>query len=153
MPDSNTHRLLRPESLTAIGLFVAAAGLLFPTAQLQAISALLPATMLIAIMVFAVIMLVTDQRRAAAGEAAQRVTKAPKRVLWAFLLILAYALAVDFVGFYVSTAVSIPLVAYLFGYRNPLGLAVATVIMLTMIYLIFGVAMSQEFPAGRLWPK
>jgi hypothetical protein len=55
------------------------------------------------------------------------------------------------VGFYISTAVSVPLVAYAFGYRNPLGLAIAAVIVLVAIYLIFGFAMSQEFPAGRLW--
>ncbi len=109
--------------------------------------------MLIAMMVFSAVLLIADQRKAAAGEAAQRVTKAPKRVLLAFLLIVAYAVSVDFVGFYVSTAVAIPLVAYVFGYRNPLGLAIATVIMLSMIYLIFGVAMSQEFPAGHIWPK
>lgn len=153
MSKPNTHRLLRAETLTAIGLFAAAAGFLFPTAELSPISALLPATMLIAMMVFSAILLIADQRKAAAGEAAVRVTKAPKRVLWAFVLIVAYAVTVDFVGFYVSTAVSIPLVAYAFGYRKPLGLAIATVVMLSAIYLIFGLAMSQEFPAGRLWPK
>ena len=153
MSNSDTHRLLRAETLTAIGLFLAAAGLLFPTAELKPISALLPASMLIAMMVFAVILLIADQRKAAAGEAAEKVTKSPKRVLWAFFLIVVYALSVDFIGFYVSTAVSVPLVAYLFGYRKPLGLAVATAIMLGMIYLIFGLAMSQEFPTGSLWPK
>jgi hypothetical protein len=153
MPKPDTHRLMRAETMTAIGLFFAATCFLFPTAELKPISALLPATMLTAILVFAGILLIADQRKAAAGEAAKPVTKAPKRVLWAFLLIVAYALAVDFVGFYISTAVSIPVVAYAFGYRNPLGLAIATLIMLSMIYLIFGFAMSQEFPAGRLWPK
>lgn len=153
MPKPDTHRLMRAETLTAIGLSAAAAGLLFPTAELSPISALLPATMLIAMMVFSAVLLIADQRKAAAGEAAQRVTKAPKRVLLAFFLIVAYALAVDFVGFYISTAVAIPLVAYAFGYRDSLGLVIATLITLTAIYLIFGLAMSQEFPAGRLWPQ
>ena len=153
MSKPEPHRLLRAESLTAIGLFAGAAALLFPTADLKPISALLPATMLISLMVLSAVLLIVDQRKASAGEAATSMTKAPKRVFWAFVLIVAYALSVDYVGFYISTAVSIPLVAYIFGYRNPLGLALATLIVLGTIYLIFGFAMHQEFPTGRLWPK
>jgi putative tricarboxylic transport membrane protein len=146
-----THRLLRAETLTAIGIFVAAAAFLIPTTDMPPLSALLPAAMLISLLVLSAVMLIADQRKAAAGEAAQPMTKAPKRVLGAFVLIVLYALSVDLVGFYISTAVSVPLVAYAFGYRKPLGLAAATLIVLAMIYLIFGFAMSQEFPSGRLW--
>ena len=78
-------------------------------------------------------------------------TAAPKRVLGAFMLIACYALATDFIGFYVSTAVVIPLVAYVFGYRSLPGLALATCIVLGAIYLIFDFAMAQTFPVGRLW--
>ena len=151
MSKTDTSRLKRAETLTAVGIIVGAGGLLFPTAELKPISALLPATMLIAMIVFATILLIADQRKAAAGDAAQPMMKAPKRVFWAFVLIVAYSISVEFVGFYISTAVVIPLVAYAFGYRNPLGLAIATLIVVGMIYLIFGLAMSQEFPAGRLW--
>jgi hypothetical protein len=42
-------------------------------------------------------------------------------------------------------------VAWIFGYRNPLGLAVATLVVVGAIWLIFGLGMSQEFPAGRFW--
>ena len=153
MSKPDTPRLMRAETLTAIGLFLFSAGFMYPTAQLTPISALLPASMLIAMMVFSVVMLVADQRKAAAGEAARPVTKSPQRVIWAFFLIAAYAVSVDCIGFYTSTGVSIPLVAYAFGYRKPLGLAIATLIVLGMIYLIFGLAMSQDFPAGRIWPN
>ena len=78
-------------------------------------------------------------------------TKSPKRVFGAFALIVAYALATDFIGFYVSTVVAVPLTAFLFGFRNPLGLALATVIVVGAIWLIFDFGMSQDFPAGRLW--
>ena len=80
-------------------------------------------------------------------------TQAPKRVAGAFLLVVAYALATDFLGFYVSTAVSVPLVAWIFGYRHPLGLAIATLVVVGSVWLIFDFGMSQEFPAGRLWGK
>jgi hypothetical protein len=49
--------------------------------------------------------------------------------------------------------VAVPLVAWLFGYRNPLGLLLATVIVVGAIWVIFDFAMSQEFPVGRLWQE
>lgn len=151
MSDTPKNRFLRPETLTALGTIVVAAGFLLPTAELRPLSALLPATMLVALIVLGAIMLVTDQRKAQAGVAAPAMTKSPRRVLLAFALIVLYALGVDFVGFYPTTALSVPLIAYVFGFRHPLGLALATLIVLAAIWLIFSFAMSQEFPTGLLW--
>ena len=151
MTDQPKNRLIRPETLTALGIVVVAAGFLIPTYALRPISALLPAAMLVGLIVLALALLTTDQRKASRGEPAVAMTKAPKRVAGAFLLILGYALAADFIGFYVSTAVTIPLVAFAFGYRNPLGLAIATVIVVGTIWAIFDFGMSQDFPTGRLW--
>ena len=153
MPESRTSRLTRPETLTAIGIIVAAAGFLIPTAALRPISALLPAAMLIGLIVLSVLLLISDQRKASAGLEEKPVTQSPKRVIGAFLLIVAYALATDFIGFYLSTALTIPLVAWIFGYRSPLGLLIATVIVVGTIWAIFDFGMSQDFPAGRLWGR
>jgi len=153
MTDHPKNRLLRPETLTAIGIVVVAIGFLFPTSELRSISALLPAAMLIGLIVLALALLVMDQRKASRDEAPAAMTKAPKRVAGAFLLVLGYALATDFIGFYVSTAMTIPLVAFAFGYRNPLGLAIATVIVVGTIWTIFDFGMSQDFPTGRLWGR
>ncbi|MEJ2122520.1 MAG: tripartite tricarboxylate transporter TctB family protein [Alphaproteobacteria bacterium] len=150
MSEQKSNRFLRPETLTAVGLFLAAAAFLVPTAQLPQISALLPAAMLISLLVLAMILLIADQRKAAAENTSEPVLKAPPRVFGAFLLILLYALAVNFVGFYVSTAVSLPLVAFVFGYRNLAGLGIATIIVVAAIYLIFSLAMAKEFPSGIL---
>ncbi len=151
MPDSRKKRFLRPETLTAIGTIIAAAALLFPTAELRPISALLPAAMLAGLIVLSVLLLIGDQRQAARGEAPETIAKSWRRVVGAFCLILAYVLGCDFLGFYPSTIVVIPLVAWIFGFRNPLGLFAATVIVVGAIWLIFDFGMSQEFPAGRLW--
>ncbi|WP_269583838.1 tripartite tricarboxylate transporter TctB family protein [Roseibium sp. Sym1] len=153
MSDHHTPRLLRPETLTALGIIVAAAAFLAPTTTLRPISALLPAVMLGGLIVLSVLLLIADQRKASAGEDAVSMTRSPKRVIGAFGLILGYALATDLLGFYPSTAASIPLVAWLFGYRNPLGLAVATVIVVGTIWLIFDFGMSQDFPTGLLWKE
>lgn len=151
MPESRNSRLTRPETLTALGIIVAAAGFLIPTTALRPISALLPAAMLVGLIVLSVALLVSDQRKASAGESAKSMTQAPKRVIGAFLLIVTYALACDFIGFYVSTAVTIPLVAWIFGYRSPIGLLIATVIVVGTIWAIFDFGMSQDFPTGRFW--
>nr|WP_321445614.1 tripartite tricarboxylate transporter TctB family protein [uncultured Cohaesibacter sp.] len=153
MQKNNLSRVLRAETITAICLIVAAGVFLIPTMALPALPALLPAAMLIGLIILATAMLIVDQRKASAGEEATRVVKAPMRVISAFGLIIAYAIAVDLIGFYISTALSLPLVAYVFGYRNPVGLAIATAIVLAAIYLIFSFSMSQDFPTGLLWPK
>ncbi len=153
MSDHRPSRLIRPETLTAIGLIVICAGLLIPAFDLRPMSALLPAAMLIGLIVLAAILLLTDQRKAAAGEEPKPMMKTPGRVGGAFLLIVGYALATDLVGFYVSTVISVPLVAWVFGFRHPLGLLAATVIVVGSIWLIFDFAMSQQFPTGRLWDR
>lgn len=153
MPESNASRMLRPETLTALVTIAAASALLFPTASLRPISALLPGAMLAALLVLSLLLLISDQRKATKGETAKPMTKSPKRVMGAFLITFAYVLSVDLIGFYLSTALFVPLVAFVFGYRRPVGLGLATVIVLAAIYLIFGYAMAQEFPIGRLWPQ
>lgn len=153
MSESRNARLTRPETLTAFGIIIAAAGLLIPTFELRPISALLPAAMLIGLIVLSLFLMLADQRKAASGEQAQPMTKSPKRVIGAFMLIVAYALATDFLGFYVSTAATIPLVAWLFGYRSPVGLLIATAIVTGAIWAIFDFGMSQEFPVGRFWER
>ncbi|NIZ12650.1 tripartite tricarboxylate transporter TctB family protein [Phaeobacter sp. HF9A] len=153
MPESRNSRLTRPETLTALGIIVVAAGFLIPTYDLRAISALLPAAMLIGLIVLSVALLVADQRKASAGKDAEPMTKSPKRVIGAFLLIVSYAIATDFIGFYISTAVTIPLVAWIFGYRSPIGLLIATVIVVGTIWAIFDFGMSQDFPTGRFWGR
>jgi putative tricarboxylic transport membrane protein len=151
MFDRPANRFMRPETLTAIGIIVVAAGFLVLTFDLRPISALLPAAMLIGLIVLSVVLLVRDQRKAASGEEAKTMTKAPGRVAGAFCMIVAYALATDFIGFYPSTIVTIPLVAWVFGFRNPAGLALATALVVGTIWLIFDFGMSQDFPAGMLW--
>lgn len=151
MAEHQKHRLLRPETLTAFGIILVAALLLGPTFELRPISALLPGAMLFGLLGLSVLLLIADQRNAGKGEPPEQVVTSPYRVAGAFLLIAGYALAVDFLGFYLSTAATIPLVAYIFGYRSPFGLALATAIVVGAIYLIFELGMSRDFPAGRLW--
>lgn len=151
MSDHRPNRFLRPETLTAVGLIVVSGALLVPALDMRAISALLPSAMLVGLIILGLLLLLRDQRKASCGEAPLAMTKSPHRVAGAFALTVAYAVATDILGFYISTAISVPLVAGAFGFRNPLGLAAATVIVVGSIWLIFGFAMSQQFPSGKLW--
>jgi putative tricarboxylic transport membrane protein len=144
MQTRSLRRFLRPESLTAAATFLVSAAFLIPAVRLSPISALLPLAMLGSLMVLAVAMLIVDQRKASQGVAAERMTRAPGRVMTAFVMIVLYACAVE---------VIVPLVAYAFGYRNVPRLALATLVVMAAIYLIFGFAMSEQFPAGLLWSK
>ena len=148
---SSTHwgRLLRPATLTALGTLGLASVFVPSTLTLPAISALLPGAMLATLALLAVLLLISDQRQAQQGQASEVISQSPKRVLGAFALILAYALCVDGLGFYPSTAVAVPLIAFAFGYRQLRGLAIATVVVTGGIYLIFSYAMAQEFPLGH----
>jgi putative tricarboxylic transport membrane protein len=136
-----------------MGIFLVAAGFMIPALGLPVQSALLPIAMLVAIMILAIAMFAVDRRRAARGEIPKPVVRAPRRVAGAFALIAVYIAAVDLVGFYPSTALSVPLVAWIFGYRNVPRLAFGTAVTLGAIYLIFSLAMSQDFPGGRLWER
>src|SRR3546814_18083990 len=59
LPMSNLpiHRVLRPESLTAIGILAASAALLISALRLPPMSALLPIAMLVVLVVLAIAML------------------------------------------------------------------------------------------------
>ena len=151
MSDRRPSRLTRPETLTALGLILLSAGFLIPTFGMRPISALLPATMLVALIVLSVVLLIRDQRKAAADEPAAPMAESPRRVVGAFALIVLYAVSTEVVGFYPATIVTVPLVAWIFGFRNPLGLALATVIVVGSIWLVFDLAMNERFPTGILW--
>lgn len=151
MANSLTTRLGRPDTLVACGLILVAIGFLAMALDLDMQVAMMPIAVLVGLIGLGAALLVSDQRKASAEIAPERVTQAPGRVLGAFALIVIFFVAVHFVGFYPSVAVFVPLSAWLFGYRSPVGLAVATVIVLAGIYAIFTFAMAQEFPTGIFW--
>ncbi|SHN16566.1 tripartite tricarboxylate transporter TctB family protein [Roseibium suaedae] len=150
MVEPRASRLLRPETLTALGIIAVAAAFLIPALELRANSALLPVAMLIGLIVLATVLLISDQRKAAAGHVSKPMTKAPGRVAGAFLLVIAYVVATSLIGFYPATIITVPLVAHVFGYRSFFGLAAATLIVVGAIYLVFDYAMAQQFPTGLL---
>ena len=151
MSQSLTSRMLRPDTLVACALIVVAAGFLAMALELKMQVAMMPIAVLVGLIGLGVALLFSDQRKASAEIAPKKMTQSPHRVLGAFGLIVIFFAAVHFAGFYPSIAVFVPLSAWLFGYRDPRGLVIATAIVLAGIYAIFTLAMAQEFPTGIFW--
>lgn len=129
----------------AVFIVAASAAFLILSLDLPAMSAILPVAMLSAMIGLGILLIVTQYLRRDSLEDNLDFGK-PSRVIGAFAAIVVYALAVQFLGFYLSTIVMILVVAWAFGYRKWFGLALATAIFVGGIYLIFSILMGQRFP-------
>jgi len=56
--------------------------------------------------------------------------------------------AVDLVGFYPTLVIGLPLIAYLFGFKNLKYLVISTALISAIIFSLFDVVMMKEFPLG-----
>jgi putative tricarboxylic transport membrane protein len=74
-----------------------------------------------------------------------------RRVLWVIVVLAAYALAWDVVGFLASTLL---LLFFLFRCVEPLRwrtVLIASVLTLTMTYILFSTLLGTRLPPGSLW--
>lgn len=69
----------------------------------------------------------------------------------AFLMVLVYALALNTIGFFVSSAVFMPVLAIWMGYRKPIPLICTVVGMLGFIYVLFVFQLNVALPRGILF--
>ena len=138
-------RILQADNIAGLVIVACSAWLLTETRDMPPMSALLPVAMLCAMALMGVILIartILNPQTASAGP----VFVAPRRFLLVVFVIAAYAFGVATLGFYTSTTIMVPAVAFCFGYRKPLGLAIATIIFVGGIALIFMVLMNQELP-------
>ena len=140
--------LLGADGIAAAVVMLGASALLIWAVKMPTMSAMLPVAMLVFLIVLGAIMLVKNVialRRGAAKQA--RLVQRPKRAFGAFFGIVAYTVLVPLIGFYTSTIVMVPAVAWVFGYRNSARLMLGTAIFAASVFLVFSVAMGQQFPA------
>lgn len=139
------NRLKAEISFAAFIAFGCAA--LMPMAfDLPTMSALLPLAMLALLIVLGMTIAITMYLRRGSLSGTLDIGH-PLGVFATFGAIIGYSLAVQYLGFYTSTVIMIPLVAWVAGYRKPAGLALTTVLFTGMIYLIFSFLMGQRFPS------
>lgn len=139
-----------PDFIAGMVIIVGAGWLLTHTTAMPVMTALLPVAMLGALIVLAALMI---GRALLSGKASRKV--APRYSVFAnggaFLtIVLAIALYITGVvalGFYTSTAIMLPVVAWCFGYRDIKRLVLADVIFTGGLAVIFVVLMGQQLPA------
>lgn len=139
-----------PDFIAGMVIIVGAGWLLTHTPAMPVMTALLPVAMLSALIVLAALMI---GRALLSVKASRKV--APRYSVFtnggAFLgIVLAIALyivGVVILGFYISTAIMLPVLAWCFGYRDIKRLVLADVIFTGGLAVIFVVLMGQQLPA------
>ncbi|KFF48545.1 hypothetical protein GY26_13390 [Gammaproteobacteria bacterium MFB021] len=146
-------RGIDPDLVAGIIIVLGAGALLSRTSDMPGMTALLPVTMLSALVVLGLLMigrcLLRRRRRGdpeATAPAPLKVFDNARRFFGIVVAIAAYVAGVALLGFYTTTAVMIPVVAWCFGYRSLKGVLLADLIFTGGIAIIFVVLMGQELP-------
>lgn len=137
------NRLLRPLTAVCIVLIGACVYLSAEAWGFKPESALLPLTMIISLILLSILLIISDQ--SSADGAKSTITLGSGN---AYLVMVGFVISVDLVGFYPTLVIGLPLIAYLFGYKNLRMLAVATAIVSLTIYGLFDFIMMKDFPLG-----
>lgn len=144
--------ILKPISLIYVIIIAAACGLLIPAFEMSSEAGMLPQAMLILLMVFSGLALFGEIKKSLQESTKdEAVLKSPIRVFSALLAIFVLVTSIQYVGFFPTVIVFVPAVSYFFGCRNVKVLTASTVIFVALIYLVFSVAMSKQFPVGWLF--
>lgn len=136
-------------------VFLLGSGILLAQARtLPAGAAFLPSIALAAIMFLSAIMIWRGVRRLRAGMPAGGsgpFITAPSRLLTGIVAMGLYIAAIETVGFYPSTALFVPLTAYVLGARNPVALAAAGLGFVLFAYVVFDLLFERVMPQGLLF--
>lgn len=68
------------------------------------------------------------------------------------MLTFVYVFSIQFLGFFIASALFVPLVTWLLGYRRPILIAVVTAVFIGLLYLIFIRLVRTPLPGGTLIP-
>lgn len=144
--------ILKPISIVYVIIIVAASFLLTSAFEMSSEAGMLPQAMLMLLIFFSALSLLGEIKKSLQESTKDdAVLNSPIRVFSALLAIFVLVIAIQFVGFYPTIIVFVPALSYFFGCRSKKVLAASTVIFVALIYLVFSVAMSKQFPAGWLF--
>ncbi len=77
-------------------------------------------------------------------------SKNPKPFWTLFIVLLVYAGAFSYLGFYLSSAIFLPVTMFLLGARNIISIALTTAGVLTFVYVVFERLLEVYMPLGEL---
>ena len=147
MKSDGLSRLWSADATSGVVLIGISAYLLSDALKMPGASGMLPVFMLVLSILLSVILVAGSVRRRLNGAEAKAFFHDRKRFLIAATLVCVYIPCVDFLGFYTSSTILIPLTSWLFGYRNVKVIAAATVGFVGGMLAIFTLVMSANFPA------
>lgn len=75
----------------------------------------------------------------------------PARFWGLFVLLLIYSTALSYLGFYISSALFLPLAMLMLGAKKPLSLSLTSVGVLLFVYLVFEKLLEVPLPEGSLF--
>lgn len=138
----------------ALVLIAVSVFFLFQSIHLKGSSAYFPTFILSLIVLLSALLAVTEYIKNKKSETEQ-VNRSErleqiKRVALSITLMATYIAMMKWIGFYVTTLIAIPLISYIFGYRERKKVAIGTVIYTVLLYVIFSQIMGREMPHGIL---
>lgn len=72
------------------------------------------------------------------------------QIALSIVLMFAYIPLMNWVGFYTTTLIYVPIVSYIYGYRDIKRVIIGTVVYTGLLYIIFSQLMGREMPSGIL---
>jgi putative tricarboxylic transport membrane protein len=75
----------------------------------------------------------------------------PMRFWGLFILLLIYSTALSYLGFYLSSALFLPLAMLLLGAKKPLSIGLTSIGVLLFVYLVFAKLLEVPLPEGSLF--
>lgn len=149
MNNTDSGRGPHPDLIAGIAIIAIAGCLLLRTPEMPIMSAALPIAMLTALVGLAVLMILrvfVADRRESVKALRHPVFACWPRFVGIIVAIGLYVAGVSLIGFYTSTAVMVPVVAWCFGYRNIKRLLLADLIFTGGLTVIFVLLMGQDLP-------
>ena len=87
--------------------------------------------------------------KALAGQQ-ERWIRSPRNFFSTIVAMIGYGAAIPYLGFFLASALFMPALALLLGYRRPLFIAIGTGLIILFVYLVFVYFLGVPVPAG-IW--
>ena len=100
--------------------------------------------------IFAVLSLVLLLQKTPSPDSHVVWVRSPRSFFFAVVAIVAYGAAIPRFGFFPASALFMPLLALLLGYRRPLFIILGTGVILSFVYLVFVYFLGVPVPQG-IW--
>ena len=128
-------------------MLLACAGI-YEAQGLPAGVAILPMWVLGALFILSCIMIVRGLFKRASGAEGTPFIVEPKRLLIGIIAMALYIIGIEVIGFYVTTALFIPLTALALGFRNIKIITITSASFLGFVYVVFTLIFERVLPVS-----